>query len=450
MTEPMESVWKSDPRWSGIVRPYKPEDVQRLQGSVQVECTLGQLGARRLWRLLGSEPFVPSLGAMTGTQAVQMVASGLPAIYASGWQVAADANTADQTYPDQSLYPADSMPALVRRINNAFRREDEKQHALGRDDVYWFAPIVADGEAGFGGTLNVFELTKLLVEAGAAGLHLEDQLASVKKCGHMGGKVLVPAREFNQKLWAARLAADVLGVPTVLVARTDALSAKLLTSDIDPRDAPFLTGKRTPEGFFEITGGLDMAISRGLAYAPYADLLWFETSSPDLEEAERFAREIHLEFPGKLLAYNCSPSFNWRKKLAPETIAEFQRTIAEMGYRFQFVTLAGFHAVNLSMFRLARGYAQRGMAAYSELQEDEFRAETEGYAAVKHQSFVGAGYFDDVAQVLSGGLTTTLAMEGSTEAEQFETKVREKPPADESTRRPRGRRSAGSGESRGS
>ncbi len=444
MSDALAATWKSDPRWEGIVRPYRAEDVARLQGSVTIECTLAQLGARRLWRLLHTEPYVPTLGAMTGTQAVQMVAAGLPAIYASGWQVAADANTADQTYPDQSLYPADSMPALVRRINNAFRREDEKQHAAGQDAVYWFAPIVADAEAGFGGTLNVFELTKHLIEAGAAGLHLEDQLASVKKCGHMGGKVLVPAREFNQKLWAARLAADILGVPTLLVGRTDALSAKLLTSDIDPRDAPFLTGKRTPEGFFEITGGLDMAISRSLAYAPYADLLWFETSSPDLEEAERFAREIHLEFPGKLLAYNCSPSFNWRKKLAPDTIADFQHRIAEMGYRFQFVTLAGFHAVNLSMFRLARGYAERGMSAYSELQEDEFRAEAEGYAAVKHQSFVGTGYFDDVAQVLSGGLTTTLAMDGSTEADQFRPPTRgaSTPGTGEGTTPERGRSSS--------
>ncbi len=442
MSDPIGAAWKSDARWSGVVRPYRPEDVERLRGSVQVECTLAQLGARRLWRLLRSEPFVPTLGAMTGTQAVQMVAAGLPAIYASGWQVAADANTADQTYPDQSLYPADSMPALVRRINNALRREDEKQHAAGKEDVNWFAPIVADAEAGFGGTLNVFELTKHLIEAGTAGLHLEDQLASVKKCGHMGGKVLVPAREFNQKLWAARLAADLLGVPTVLVARTDALSAKLLTSDVDPRDAPFLTGKRTPEGFFEITGGLDMAIARGLAYAPYADLLWFETSSPDLEEAERFAREVHLEFPEKMLAYNCSPSFNWRKKLGPDTIADFQRTISEMGYKFQFVTLAGFHAVNLSMFRLARGYAQRGMPAYSELQEEEFRAEAEGYAAVKHQSFVGASYFDDVAQVLSGGMTTTLAMEGSTEAEQFSPAARRKEPSAAGRSRSRARSSS--------
>ncbi len=328
-------------------------------------------------------------------------------------------------------------PALVRRLNNAFRREDEKQHALGKEEVSWYAPIVADAEAGFGGTLNVFEITRGLIEAGAAGLHLEDQLASVKKCGHMGGKVLVPAREFNQKLWAARLAADVLGVPTLLIARTDALSAKLLTSDIDPRDAPFLTTRRTAEGFFEITGGLDMAIARSLAYAPYTDLLWFETSSPDIEEAARFAREVHREFPGKLLAYNCCPSFNWRKKLAPEVIAEFQTTIAEMGYRFQFVTLAGFHVLNMSTFRLARGYAQRGMAAYTDLQEEEFRAEDEGYTAVKHQSFVGAGYFDDIAQVLSGGLTTTLAMDGSTEEEQFAKKGKSASPSPSS--RTRGR-----------
>jgi isocitrate lyase len=420
MNEPaIGADWKTAERWQGIIRPYRADDVERLRGSVRLEHTLATIGAHRLWRLLRSEPFVASLGAMTGTQAVQMVAAGLPAVYASGWQVAADANNADQTYPDQSLYPADSMPTLVRRLNNAFRREDEKQHATGKGDIYWYAPIVADAEAGFGGTLNVFEITKALIEAGTSGLHLEDQLASVKKCGHMGGKVLVPAREFNQKLWAARLAADISGVPTILVARTDALSAKLLTSDIDPRDAPFLTGKRTAEGFFEITGGLDMAIARSLSYAPYADLLWFETSSPDLDEAERFAREVHLEHPGKMLAYNCSPSFNWRKKLGPDAIADFQETIGEMGYKFQFVTLAGFHAVNLSMFRLAKGYSETGMAAYSELQEEEFRAEEEGYAAVKHQSFVGAGYFDDVAQVLSGGLTTTLAMDGSTEEEQF-------------------------------
>ena len=437
MKEPVGSDWKKGDRWKGIVRPYRAEDVERLRGSVPVEYTLATLGAQRLWRLLHSESYVPTLGAMTGTQAVQMVAAGLPAIYASGWQVAADANDAFETYPDQSLYPADSMPHLVRRINHALRREDEKQHALGKDDIYWYAPIVADAEAGFGGTLNVFELTKGLIDAGTAGLHLEDQLASVKKCGHMGGKVLVPAREFNQKLWAARLAADVLGVPTILIARTDALSAKLLTSDVDPRDEPFLTDKRTPEGFFEITGGLDMAIARGLAYAPYADLLWFETSGPDLDEAERFAREIHTQFPDKLLAYNCSPSFNWRKKLKPDVIADFQSTIGEMGYKFQFVTLAGFHALNLSMFKLAKGYAHGGMAAYTDLQEEEFRAEEEGYAAVKHQSFVGTGYFDEVAQVLSGGLTTTLAMEGSTENEQFQPAKPDPRKGQEGTRRSR-------------
>ena len=437
MRETAGHDWKTSERWQGIVRPYRPEDVERLRGSVSIGYTLADLGAQRLWRLLHSEPYVPTLGAMTGTQAVEMVAAGLSAIYASGWQVAADANDAFATYPDQSLYPADSMPHLVRRINNAFRREDEKQHASGHGDLYWYAPIVADGEAGFGGNLNVFELTKSLIDAGAAGVHLEDQLASVKKCGHMGGKVLVPTREFSQKLWAARLAADVLGVPTVLIARTDALSAKLLTSDIDPRDAPFVTGKRTPEGFFEITGGLDMAIARGLAFAPYADLLWFETSSPDLDEAERFAREVHEGYPGKMLAYNCSPSFNWRKKLSPDAIAEFQTTIGEMGYKFQFVTLAGFHAVNLSMFRLARAYSESGMSAYSELQDEEFRAEEQGYAAVKHQSFVGASYYDDVAQVLSGGLSTTLAMEGSTESEQFREKQRA--PSREPTRGGRAR-----------
>ena len=437
MKENVGSDWKKSERWKGIVRPYRAEDVERLRGSVAVEHTLATLGSQRLWRLLNTESFVPTLGAMTGTQAVQMVAAGLPAIYASGWQVAADANDAFQTYPDQSLYPADSMPHLVRRINHAFRREDEKQHASGRDEIYWYAPIVADAEAGFGGNLNVFELTKALIEAGAAGLHIEDQLASVKKCGHMGGKVIVPAREFNQKLWAARLAADLLSVPTLVIARTDALSAKLLTSDIDPRDAPFLTGKRTSEGFFEITGGLDQAIARGLAYAPYADLLWFETAGPDLEEAERFAREIHAEYPGKLLAYNCSPSFNWRKKLKPDVIAEFQSTIAEMGYKFQFVTLAGFHAVNLSMFKLAKGYAQTGMSAYSDLQEEEFRAEEEGYGAVKHQSFVGTGYFDEVAQILSGGLTSTLAMDGSTETEQFQEAGGRKPGEAARSGRPR-------------
>jgi isocitrate lyase len=423
--------WSSDDRWKGVQRPYRPEDVERLRGSVHIEHTLATRGARRLWHLLESEPFVPTLGAMTGSQAVQMVQAGLPAIYASGWQVAADANDAGQTYPDQSLYPALSMPTLVQRINNAFRRQDEKQHASKSGSIEWFAPIVADAEAGFGGTLNVFELTKALIDAGAAGLHIEDQLASVKKCGHMGGKVLVPIREFNQKLWAARLAADILDVPTVVIARTDAHSAKLITSDIDPRDQEFLTGERTTEGFFVMRGGLDAAIARGLAYAPYADLLWFETSGPDLEEARRFSETIHAKFPGKLLAYNLSPSFNWRRKLALSDIASFQSDIAELGYKFQFVTLAGFHAVNLSAFRLATEYRARGMLAYSELQQEEFAAEEEGYRAVKHQSFVGTDYFDEVAQVLSGGLTSTLALGGSTEAEQFARPSEASPPSKE-------------------
>jgi isocitrate lyase len=423
-TKQLSDGWKNDERWKGTLRPYRPEDVERLRGSIHIENTLATLGARRLWHLLTSEDYIPTLGAMTGTQAVQMVQAGLPAIYASGWQVAADANDAHQTYPDQSLYPSDSMPTLVRRINNAFRREDEKQHSAGDGNVYWYAPIVADAEAGFGGTLNVFEITKALIEAGAAGLHIEDQLASVKKCGHMGGKVLVPTREFNQKLWAARLAADILDVPTVLVARTDALSAKLITSDVDPRDQEFLTGERTPEGFFVMRGGLDAAIARGLSYAPYADLVWFETAGPDMSEARAFAEAIHAKHPEKLLAYNCSPSFNWRKKLSAEEIGRFQAEIGEMGYRFQFVTLAGFHALNLSMFRLATDYRERGMMAYSELQQEEFVAEDAGYRAVKHQTFVGTGYFDEVAQVLSGGLTSTLAMQESTEAQQFH----EKPP----------------------
>jgi isocitrate lyase len=412
-------AWKSDPRWKGALRPYRAEDVVRLRGSVHIEHTLATLGAERLWRLLHTEAYLPTLGAMNGSQAVQMVEAGLPAIYASGWQVAADANDAGQTYPDQSLYPALSMPTLVQRINNAFRRQDEKQHASGTTAKHWYAPIVADAEAGFGGTLNVFELTKSLIEAGVAGLHIEDQLASVKKCGHMGGKVLVPTREFNQKLWAARLASDILDVPTVLVARTDARSARLITSDIDPRDQEFITGERTPEGFYVIRDGLEAAIARGIAYAPYADLVWFETGGPDLDEARAFAEAVHAKYPGKLLAYNLSPSFNWRHKLPLRTIERFQQQIGELGYKFQFVTLAGFHAVNLSMFKLANDYRERGMLAYSELQEEEFAAEPLGYRAVKHQSFVGTDYFDEVAQVLSGGLTSTLALQGSTESEQF-------------------------------
>ncbi len=417
--EELAAEWKTDERWAGILRPYRPEDVLRLRGSVRVEHTLATLGARRLWGLLRQEPYVPTLGAMTGTQAVQVVQAGLAAIYASGWQVAADANDAGQTYPDQSLYPADSMPTLVRRINHAFQREDEKQHAAGAGSTYWYAPIVADAEAGFGGNLNVFELTKALIEAGTAGLHLEDQLASAKKCGHLGGKVLVPTREFNQKLWAARLAADLLDVPTVLIARTDALSARLLTSDVDPRDQEFITGQRTSEGFFVIRDGLEAAIARALSYAPYADLLWFETAGPDLDEARQFAEAVRAAHPGKLLAYNCSPSFNWAKKLSAAEIRRFPGALAELGYKFQFVTLAGFHALNLSMFRLAQEYKDRGMLAYSELQQEEFAAEEAGYRAVKHQTFVGTGYFDEVAQILSGGLTSTLAMEGSTEADQF-------------------------------
>ncbi len=419
VTHAIAEAWKSDPRWQGALRPYRAEDVVRLRGSVHIEYTLATLGAERLWKLLHTEAYLPTLGAMNGSQAVQMVESGLPAIYASGWQVAADANDAGQTYPDQSLYPALSMPTLVQRINNAFRRQDEKQHAAGSTAKYWYAPIVADAEAGFGGTLNVFELTKSLIEAGVAGLHIEDQLASVKKCGHMGGKVLVPTREFNQKLWAARLASDILDVPTVIVARTDARSARLITSDIDPRDQEFITGERTPEGFYVIRDGLEAAIARGIAYAPYADLVWFETGGPDLDEARAFAEAVHAKYPGKLLAYNLSPSFNWRRKLPLRTIERFQEQIGDLGYKFQFVTLAGFHAVNLSMFKLASDYRERGMLAYSELQEEEFAAEPLGYRAVKHQSFVGTDYFDEVAQVLSGGLTSTLALQGSTESEQF-------------------------------
>jgi isocitrate lyase len=358
--EQLERDWRENPRWQGITRPYSAADVVRLRGSVQIEYTLAKLGAQRLWELLHTEPYVAALGALTGTQAVQMVQAGLKAIYLSGWQVAADANLALQTYPDLSLYPVNSVPAVVKRINNAFRREDEKQHAQGRNDIYWYAPIVADGEAGFGGVLHTFELTKALIEAGAAGVHYEDQLASAKKCGHLGGKVLVPTREFIQKLVAARFAADVMGVPTILIARTDALNATLLTSDIDPYDQPFLTGERTYEGFYAVRNGIEAAIARGLAYAPYADLLWFETSTPDLSEARQFAEAIHKQYPGKLLAYNCSPSFNWKRLLDADTIARFQQELGAMGYKFQFITLAGFHALNYSSFQLARGYAETG------------------------------------------------------------------------------------------
>jgi isocitrate lyase len=406
-------------RWDGIERPYTSEDVERLRGSVQVEHTLARLGAERLWELLQHEDYVPALGALTGGQAVQMVKAGLKAIYLSGWQVAADANLAGQTYPDQSLYPSNSGPALVKRLNNALLRADQIHTAEGDLETHWLAPIVADAEAGFGGPLNAFEVMKAMIEAGAAGVHFEDQLSSEKKCGHLGGKVLVPTNQFVRMLVAARLAADVCGVSTVLVARTDALSAKLLTSDADPADEPFLTGERTAEGFFCVRDGLEPAIARGLAAAPFADLVWFETSTPDLDEAREFAAAIHERFPGKLLAYNCSPSFNWRAHLDDERIAGFQRELAEMGYRFQFVTLAGFHSLNAAMFDLARGYAEEGMSAYVRLQEDEFALEPAGYTATRHQREAGAGYFDAVMQAVSGGTSSTLALEGSTEAAQF-------------------------------
>jgi isocitrate lyase len=417
--EQLERDWRENPRWQGITRPYSAADVVRLRGSVQIEYTLAKLGAQRLWELMHTEPYVAALGALTGTQAVQMVQAGLKAIYLSGWQVAADANLSMQTYPDLSLYPVNSVPAVVKRINNAFRREDEKQHAQGRNDICWYAPIVADGEAGFGGVLHTFELTKALIEAGAAGVHYEDQLASAKKCGHLGGKVLVPTREFIQKLVAARFAADVMGVPTILIARTDALNATLLTNDIDPYDQPFLTGERTYEGFYVVRNGIEAAIARGLAYAPYADLLWFETSTPDLNEARQFAEAIHKQFPGKLLAYNCSPSFNWKKLLDADTIARFQQELGAMGYKFQFITLAGFHALNYISFQLARGYAETGMTAYADLQEAEFTAREQGFRAVEHQAFVGTAYFDAVQEAITGGQASTLAMHGSTEAEQF-------------------------------
>jgi isocitrate lyase len=417
----LKDDWELNKRWQGIVRPYSAEDVVRLRGSVQIEYTLARMGAERLWRLMQQEDFVPALGAITGNQAVQQVQAGLKAIYVSGWQVAGDNNTSGQTYPDQSLYPADSVPNLVKRINNALQRADQVNHMHDENGVYWFAPIVADAESGFGGSLNAFELMKAMIEAGAAGVHFEDQLSSAKKCGHMGGKVLVPTREFIQKLVAARLAADVTGVPSVIIARTDANGADLLTSDIDPIDKPFCTGERTAEGFYRIVSGLDSAISRGLAYAPYADIVWCETAHPDLEEARRFADAIHAKFPGKLLAYNCSPSFNWRRNLGEKEIAKFQRELGQMGYAFQFVTLAGFHTLNASMFELALGYKDHGMAAYSQFQQHEFQLEHEhGFRAIKHQSFVGAGYFDEVQMVISHGESSTVALKGSTEEEQFE------------------------------
>ena len=413
-------MWREDARWGGIERDYTAEDVIRLRGSVQIEHTLARRGAEKLWRLLAEEDYVAALGALTGGQAVQMVKAGLKAIYLSGWQVAADGNLAAQVYPDQSLYPANSVPAMVKRLNNALLRADQIEWAEGTGELDYLVPIVADAEAGFGGPLNAFELMKGMIEAGAAAVHFEDQLAAEKKCGHLGGKVLVPTGQFVRTLLAARLAADVAGVPTLLVARTDADAATLLTSDVDERDREFVTGERTPEGFFVVRDGIEAAIARGLAYAPYADLVWMETSTPNLDEAREFAEAIHDGFPGKLLAYNCSPSFNWRKHLDDDTIARFQRELGAMGYKFQFITLAGFHALNESMFELARGYAQVGMPAYVELQQREFGLEEHGYTATRHQREVGAGYFDRVAQAVSGGQSSTLALRGSTEEAQFD------------------------------
>ncbi len=419
----LEEEWSTDPRWRSVKRPYKAEDVVRLRGSVRVEHTLARLGAERLRRLLSSEDYVHALGALSGSQAVQMVKAGLQAIYLSGWQVAADANLSEQVYPDQSLYAANSVPAVVRRINNALARADQiewaESAAAGGARRHWLVPIVADAEAGFGGPLNAFELMKGMIEAGAAGVHFEDQLSSEKKCGHMGGKVLVPTAQHVRTLAAARLAADVCGVPTVLIARTDSLGANLLTSDVDERDRPFCTGERTPEGFFHVTPGIEPAIARALAYAPYSDLIWCETSTPDLDEARLFAEAVKAEYPDQVLAYNCSPSFNWRRHLSEETIARFQKELGAMGYRFQFVTLAGWHALNESMFTLASGYAAQGMTAYVELQERELSLERLGYTATRHQREVGAGYFDDVVSALSQGAASTLALSGSTEEAQF-------------------------------
>jgi isocitrate lyase len=416
----LETEWKEDPRWKGVRRDHAARDVIRLRGSLHFDYPIARHGAERFWRLLNEEGYVPALGALTGNQAIQMGKAGLKAIYLSGWQVAADNNLAEQMYPDQSLYPANSVPSVVRRINNALRRADQIEWAEGRLTRDWFIPIMADAEAGFGGPLNAFELMKQMIEAGASGVHWEDQLASEKKCGHLGGKVLVPTSHHVRTLKAARLAADVMGVPTVIVARTDARAATLLTSDVDPNDHDHVTGERTPEGYLRVKPGLEHAIARSLVYAPYADLLWCETSKPDLDEARRFAEAIHAKFPGKLLAYNCSPSFNWRKHLSDAQIARFQEELGAMGYRFQFVTLAGFHALNQSMFKLAKGYAERGMSAYVELQEEEFALEAEGYTATKHQREVGTGYFDEVYTVISGGNHSTRAMDGSTEAEQFQ------------------------------
>ncbi len=416
----IEKDWAENPRWDGVKRNYTAEDVVRLRGSVKIEYSIARMGAERLWKLMKEEPYVNALGALTGGQAIQQVQAGLKAIYCSGWQVAADANVAGQMYPDQSLYPANSVPELVRKINNSLQRTDQIYTAEGKNGIHWFAPILADAEAGFGGNLNAFELMKAMIDAGAAGVHFEDQLSSVKKCGHMGGKVLVPTGEAVQKLVAARLASDVCGVPTVLFARTDADAANLLTSDVDENDKPFCTGKRTPEGFYHVKNGLEQAISRGLAYAPYADLVWCETSEPNLEQARKFAEAIRAEYPNKLLAYNCSPSFNWKKKLDDETIAKFQNELGAMGYKFQFITLAGFHSLNFAMFELAKNYQAEQMTAYAKLQEREFASEIDGYRATKHQAFVGTGYFDALTQTISGGASSTTALKGSTEEEQFD------------------------------
>ncbi|AZJ19297.1 MULTISPECIES: isocitrate lyase [Bacillus] len=417
--EKLQESWELDKRWKGITRPYSAEDVIRLRGSIDIEHTLARRGAEKLWSSLHTEDYINALGALTGNQAMQQVKAGLKAIYLSGWQVAADANLSGHMYPDQSLYPANSVPAVVKRINQTLQRADQIQHMEGSGDTDYFVPIVADAEAGFGGQLNVFELMKGMIEAGASGVHFEDQLSSEKKCGHLGGKVLLPTQTAVRNLISARLAADVMGVPTIIVARTDADAADLITSDIDPVDKAFITGERTPEGFYRTKAGLDQAIARGLAYAPYADLVWCETSEPNLEDAKRFADAIHKEHPGKLLAYNCSPSFNWKQKLDEKTIASFQKEIASYGYKFQFVTLAGFHSLNYGMFELARGYKERGMAAYSELQQAEFAAEKHGYSATRHQREVGTGYFDEVAQVITGGTSSTTALKGSTEEAQF-------------------------------
>ncbi len=415
----LKKQWAENPRWANTTRPYSAEDVVRLRGSVQIEHTLARRGAEKLWKMVNEEPFVNSLGAMSGNQAMQQVRAGLKAIYLSGWQVAADANLAGEMYPDQSLYPANSVPSMVRRINNTLLRADQIHHAEGKDDIDWFAPIVADAEADFGGVLNAYELMKAMIEAGAAGVHFEDQLAAAKKCGHMGGKVLVPTQEAVQKLVAARLAADTMGVPTVVLARTDAEAANLLTSNVDENDRTFCTGERTPEGYFRVMNGIQQAISRGLAYAPYADLIWCETGTPDLAFAKQFAEAIHARYPEQLLAYNCSPSFNWKKNLDDATIAKFQRELGAMGYKFQFITLAGFHALNYSMFELAQGYARDNMSAYVKLQQAEFDAESAGYTATKHQREVGTSYFDDVVQVVQAGKSSVTALSGSTEEEQF-------------------------------